>query len=81
MKFQDLKVRDWFEYQGKLYQKMRQLNSSNAYCFTDGDYAWMEPAACVTPATSPRHMAYELQTQNALAYMRAAVETLEGARL
>ena len=57
MRVIDFPVGGWYDYRGKLYQRMRNLNGSNAYCFTDGEYAYIEPTTKVIEALPPRHTA------------------------
>lgn len=58
MKAAQVRMGGWYDCGGKLYQRLRNLNGSNAYCFSDGTYAYVEPTALVLEATTPRHTAY-----------------------
>lgn len=53
MRFCDAKAKEWGESNGKLYQKLRNLNGSNAYNFTDGDYACLDMNQRWFPARPP----------------------------
>lgn len=76
VKFRDLPVGRWFEYDYHLYQKMRVLNTANAYCFTEGNFAWIKGDAEVKEVSGPKHMDYEVNVHRARLLLEEALKVL-----